>query len=115
MQRAGGRYRTANGTRIPNLGQQSVSFKTAEGHGCVLQFQVVDVERPLISVSQLGKTGHKVEFEGQQGFIVHRKTGKRIKLVRGRGVYVLRLRSRTETPQAAQTCFRRFSVVQRAC
>ena len=60
MQRAGGRYRAANGARIPNLGQQLASFKTPEGHGCSLRFQIAGVERLLISVSQLARTGHRV-------------------------------------------------------
>ena len=94
MQRAGGRYRAANGVRIPNLGQQRVSFRTSEGHGCSLRFQVADVERPLISVSQLGKTGHKVEFEGDKGYIVHVRTGRRLRLQREGGVYILKMRVR---------------------
>ena len=76
MQRAGGRYRAANGSRIPNLGQQDVSFKTPEGHGCSLRSQVADVARPLISVSQLSKTGHKVEFESAQGFYHPKAVGQ---------------------------------------
>ena len=31
MQRAGGRYRVASGSRPPNLGQQVASFRTPEG------------------------------------------------------------------------------------
>ena len=57
MQRAGGRYRAANGARIPNLGQQLSSFRTPEGHGCSLRFQLAGVERPLISASQLLMAG----------------------------------------------------------
>ena len=51
MQRAGGRYRAANGARLPNLGQLLTEFRTPEGHGCSLRFQVAGVERPLVSVS----------------------------------------------------------------
>ena len=76
----------ADSSRMPNLGQQDVSFKTPTGHGRSLRFQVVDVERPLISVSHLSKTGHKVEFEGSQGFIIHKQSGKRIRLQRMGGV-----------------------------
>ena len=47
-QRVGGRCRAAIGSRRPNLGQQGVSFKTPEGHGRSLRFQVVDGRRPLI-------------------------------------------------------------------
>ena len=96
IQRAGGRYRAANGSRIRNLGQQDVAFKTPEGHGCSLRFQEADVERPLNSVLQLSKTGHKVEFESAQGFIIHKQSGKRIRLQRVGGVYLLRMKVRDD-------------------
>ena len=96
MQRAGGRYRAANGSRIPNFGQQDVPFKTPEGHGRALRFQAVDVERPLISVSQLSKTGRKLEFEGAQGLISHKQSGNRIRLQRMGGVYLLRMKVRDD-------------------
>jgi hypothetical protein len=96
MQRAGGRYRAANGSRIPNLGQQNVSFKTPEVHGRSLRFQVADVERPFSYVSQLSKTGHKVEFESAQGFIIHKQSGKRIRFQRAGGVYLLRMKVRDD-------------------
>ena len=91
MQRAGGRYRAANGARIPDLGQQLSSFRTPEGHGCSLRFQLAGVERPLISVSQLARTGHRVEFGANDGRIVHTESGRRIRLQRAGGVYLLRM------------------------
>ena len=78
MQRAGGRYRAANGSRLPNLGQQVASFRTAEGLSRSLRFQIAGVERPLISVAQLAKTGHRVEFGADEGHIVHVPSGQRL-------------------------------------
>ena len=103
VQRAGGRYRAANGARIPNMGQQRATFKTTEGQCCSLMFQVAGVERPLVSVSQLVKTGHRVEFGTAEGAIVNLKTGRKICLQRVGGVYVLRMRFRDERaePQSA--------------
>ena len=101
MQRAGGRYRAANGARIPNLGQQTATFHTPEGHACSLRFQIAGVERPLISVSQLARTGHKVEFGPEEAYIVHRQSGKRIWLQRAGGAYLLRMRVRDEPAPAA--------------
>ena len=40
MQRAGGRYRAANGSRLPNLGQQVAAFRTSEGLSRSLRFQI---------------------------------------------------------------------------
>ena len=67
MQRVGGRYRVANGVRLPNLGQLLAEFRTPEGHGCSLRFQIAGVERPLVSVSQLARTGHRAEFGVDEG------------------------------------------------
>ena len=91
MQRAGGRYRAANGSRLPNLGQQVASFKTSEGLNRALRFQLAGVERPLISVAQLARTGHRVEFGADEGHIVHVPSGQKLRLQRTGGVYLLRM------------------------
>ena len=93
MQRAGGggRYRAANGSRLPNLGQQLAAFRTPEGRSCSLRFQIAGVERPLISVVQLARTGHHVEFGAEDRPIVHVPSGQRIRLQRDGGVYLLRM------------------------
>ena len=46
-------------------------------------------ERPLISASQLAAAGNRVRFRGE---IEHIKTGRKMTLVRGGGIYILRLR-----------------------
>ena len=91
MQRAGGRYHAANGARLPNLGQLLAEFRTPEGHGCSFRFQVAGVERPLVSVSQLARSGHRVEFGVDEGWIVHQQSGRRIRLQRAGGVYLLEM------------------------
>ena len=91
MQRAGGRYRAANGSRLPNLGQQVASFKTSEGLNRALRFQLAGVERPLISAAQLARTGHRVEFGADEGHIVHAPSGQKLRLQRTGGVYLLRM------------------------
>ena len=101
MQRAGGRYRAANGARIPNLGETNAAFNTEEGHPCTLKFQIAGVERPLISVAQLTRTGHKVEFGAAAGQIVHVATGRRMKLHRVGGTYVLRMKIKEGTGTGA--------------
>ena len=101
MQRAGGRYRAANGARLPNLGQQLASFRTPEGHGCSLRFQLAGVERPLVSVAQLAQTGHRVEFGASDGHIIHTQSGRRIQLQKAGGVYLLRMMVKdTRSPTA---------------
>ena len=102
MQRAGGRYRAANGSRLPNLGQQVASFRTPEGLSRSLRFQIAGVERPLISVAQLAKTGHRVEFGADEGHIVHVPSGQRLRLQRTGGVYLLRMLVRDATGPGAK-------------
>ena len=101
MQRAGGRYRAANGSRLPNLGQQVAAFRTTEGLARSLRFQIAGVERPLISVAQLARTGHRVEFGADDGHIVHVPTGQRLKLERDGGVYLLRMMVREPGPSGS--------------
>ena len=89
MSRAGARYRAANGSRIRNVGQQKVAFSTTEGHHCSMPFQVAEVERPLISVTQLTAAGHRVVLGPDGGQIVHVASGRTIDLVKRGGVYLL--------------------------
>ena len=91
MQRAGGRYRAANGSRLPNLGQQVASLKTSEGLNRALRFQLAGVERPLISVAQLARAGHRVEIGAVEGDNLHVPSGQKLRLQRAGGVYLLRM------------------------
>ena len=101
MQRAGGWYRAANGSRLPNMGQQVASFRTPEGLNRSLRFQIAGVERPLISVAQLAKTGHRVEFGADEGHIVHVPSGRRLRLQRTGGVYLLRMLVKDSRPASS--------------
>ena len=91
MQRAGGRYRAANGSRLPSLGQQVAAFRTSEGLSRSRRFQIAGVERPLILVAQLARTGHRVEFGADEGHIVHVPSGQKLRLQRAGGVYLPRM------------------------
>jgi hypothetical protein len=96
MSRAGGKYRAANGARIPNLGQVKVPFMNEEGDKCGIMFQVAEVERPLISATQLAASGNAVIIDGKGARIVNMKTKKVMKLVKRGGVYVLRMRVKAD-------------------
>ena len=91
MSKAGRKYRGPDGTRIPNEGQQEVQFTSDEGHKCGMTWQIADVERPLIAVSHLSAAGNKVIFTKAGGEIVNIASGKKIKIQRKGGVYVLRM------------------------
>ena len=91
MSQAGGSYRVANGQRVPNIGQQAVHFETDEGQAAGMMFQTAEIERPLISASQLAASGNSVVFNQQGGTIVHEKSGRRTVLHKRGGIYVLRM------------------------
>jgi hypothetical protein len=94
MSRAGGRYRAANGARIPNLGQVKVRFENGAGDKCGTTFQVAEVERPLLSATQLAASGNAVVIDQKGARIVNQRTKKSMDLVRRGGVLVLRMKVR---------------------
>jgi hypothetical protein len=96
MSRAGGKYRAANGARIPNLGQVKVPFMNEEGVKCGIMFQVAEVERPLISATQLAASGNAVIIDGKGARIMNLKTKKVMHLVKRGGVYVLCMRVKAD-------------------
>ena len=91
MSRAGLNFRAANNSPIKNHGQTVVQFCSKEGHQCALPFQVADIERPLISATDLTDAGNDVILRKSYGEIVSCTTGKSIKLLREGGVYILEM------------------------
>ena len=62
-----------------------------EGSSMSINFQVTQVEMPLIAVSKLTAVGHQVWFEGDHGVIKHGSSGKQTKFFKKKGVFVLRI------------------------
>ena len=65
--KAGVKYVTANGTEMPNRGEQMVRVQTPEGAMCLLKMQVTDVRKPLMSVAKMCDAGHRVTFSSHGG------------------------------------------------
>jgi hypothetical protein len=84
-------YVTANGTVMPNRGEQHVHVTTKEGHKCMLNMQVTDVKKPLMSVARICDAGHEVTFTSGGGMIRHVKTGQVTKFNRVDNVYRLKV------------------------
>ena len=82
-------YVAANGSRIPNAGEQHVRFMTLDGTWTELVFQLAGINKPLISVSKLIEAGYRVVFEEENSYIMHKKTRKIIKMTKERGVFVI--------------------------
>ena len=87
--KTGVKYVAANGNIMPNRGQKEVKVVTKEGHKCMLQMQVTDVRKALMSVSKICDAGHEVKFTKEGGEIKHIKTGQKTKFARVDDVYRL--------------------------
>ena len=82
-------YVAADGTRIPNMGQQIVRFMTQDGTWCEWIFQVAGIHKPLVSVSKLIEAGYRVVFDEENSYIIHKRTKQIIKMRKERGVFVV--------------------------
>ena len=82
-------YVAADGTRIPNLGQQMIRFMTLDGTWCEWVFQVAGIHKPLVSVSKLIEAGYRVVFDEDNSYIIHKKSKQIIKMRKERGVFVV--------------------------
>jgi hypothetical protein len=89
--RSGVHYTTANGSKIPNLGEIPVSGFTDENKRLSLTFQVAGVKKPLGSVRKMCSAGNRVVFEDisetQGGYVENRTTGDRIPINKEGGTY----------------------------
>ncbi len=88
---AGTEYICADGARIRNQGEKLVPGLSDEGASMNINFQVTQVEMPLIAVSKLTAVGHQVWFEGDHGVIQHGSSGRQTKFFKKKGVFVLRI------------------------
>ena len=98
---AGVEYICADGATIPNLGEKLVPGLTDSGEAFKVNFQVFDVDRPLIAVSRLAAAGYDVWFGEAGGAIVHKRTGRETPFTKKNGVYVMRIWALREPELAA--------------
>ena len=79
----------ADGTRIPNVGQQLIKFMNLGGTWAQLLFQIAAISKPLVSMSKLNEAGCKVVFDENNFYIMHKKTKRVIKMKKEKGVFVI--------------------------
>ncbi len=89
--RIGVTYEVANGIRIPNLGEKKFYGVSAEGCERGLTAQVCDVNKALLSVSRMVKTGHRVVFDQDNSYVEDKVTGEKMWLTEENGMYALTL------------------------
>jgi len=87
--KAGKGFIAANGARIPNRGQMTLSLKTEQGRQINSTFQVCQTNRPLWSVGKICDSGCKVIFSKDGAEVVQTATGKAVcSFQRQGGLYV---------------------------
>ena len=94
--RRGQNFIVGNGERVPNEGQISVNIEADLGGGETNQlrsvFQVADLMRPLMSVSQICDQGFKCVFTEAHALVMNVEGQTMCKLDRQSGLYVAKLR-----------------------
>jgi hypothetical protein len=91
MSRKGLKFKGPDGSDIPNYGEIDVGFVTNENIFMGITIQISDIDRTLLSVSELTAAGNDVNLREDHGEIVNRKTGKVVHFPRRGGVYVLQM------------------------
>ena len=82
-------FRVANGSRIPNLGEQFITGKTSNGRDIQFRAQVADVTKPLASVHEMVESGCTVVFAKDRSYIRSDASGKEIDMRAKNGQFVL--------------------------
>ena len=84
-------YEVANGETIPNLGERRCVVMTENALGPkLMNFQVCDVHKPLLSVSKVNEMGYRCILEKEGGYFQDLQTNECIPLHREGNLYVLK-------------------------
>ena len=86
-------YEVADGTLLPNLGEQEFMAVGEEGMVRRMKAQVCDVNKALLSVRRVTQMGNKVVFEpgGGGGYIENESTGEQLRFKENGGMYALKM------------------------
>ena len=74
----GAKREVADGTLIENQGEKKAMAETVAGIAKALTIQVTDVNKALVSVSQIVQNGHQVALEEGSSYIEDKHAGARI-------------------------------------
>jgi hypothetical protein len=110
--RRGQCYMSANGAKLPNMGEKRFTMMTGEGNMAEATFQVAEVTRPLCSVTKICDRGNRVVFDAKGGYIENFATGVQTRFSRQNNVYVMDmyLEEGTTTTTATTSGFTRQRV-----
>ena len=100
--RRGQNFVVGNGQKVPNEGQMCLNLEAHVGDSkdqlVQSTFQVADLTRPLMSVSQVCESGHKCVFEKDQASIITAQGETLVKFEMRGGLYVATMRLKAPTP-----------------
>ena len=82
-------YTSASGHSVTTLGSKRTQLQFQNGTTGAVDFQVMDVPKPLLSVSKVLKKGYRVVFDTECSYIENKSTGLWYKLYERGGVFVL--------------------------
>ena len=65
-----------------------VNAQDSEGNNMRVKMQVADVSKALAAVGRINAAGNGVWFDGDDSYIIHKKTGRKTWLRKEQGVFV---------------------------
>ena len=80
---------SASGEMLPNKGEKVVYEQAPDGQLMGTRYQIADVHRPLLAVSELCDSGNRVLFGRAGGYIFNPQTGLCRAFPRRGGIYEL--------------------------
>ena len=74
-------YIAANATKINNYGDKLIKGRTDDGMDASMAMQCTDVTNTLGSVYRINQGGNQVWLDGNNSFLLNKKTGKKTKII----------------------------------
>ena len=89
--KTGARYTAAGGQELINAGEKRPHFKCGD-EDAHMAFQCTGVHKPLAAASKVAQKGNRIVLEADGGYILNKKSGKKIPLTIENGVYMMEMR-----------------------
>ncbi len=89
---------TADGGRLPKLGEKRMAAISEDGSKMAVNFQVTAVYKPFIAVSRVTAAGHEVWF-GEDGGAVRNKANGKVTHFYKNNAYVTRMGQAPGSPE----------------
>ena len=99
--RRGASFTVGNGAKVANEGQMSLNLEADNGSGKELLrsvFQAAELNRPLMSVSQICSHGYKCVFEKGHANVLNESGESIFRFEEDRGLYVATMSLKAPTP-----------------